>query len=593
LRDARQQQLQQLREQNPTSSGAKFYRELSPSNCFSNDARIDWPGTASPDRNMPATHEVLNQSAPLEEYNLFAGNAALHDALAFNLPRERLPGARERLSGLGAELGRRETLALASAANRYAPELKTHDARGRRRDEVEFHPAWHAMIAIAFRHGLHSAPWSAPGAGAHVERAAGYLLYSEVENGTQCPVTMTYGAVPAIKADPKVAERWLPRVYSREKDSALIGMGLTEKQGGSDVRTNTTRAVPRGDGTYAITGHKWFLSAPMCDAFLVLAQAPGGLSCYFMPRLRADGSVNGILIQRLKDKLGNRSNASSEVEFEDAQATLLGEEGRGVPMVLEMGVYTRLDCAIGTAGLMRQALSQALWNAAQRQAFGRLLKDQPLMKNVLADLALEAEAATALVLRLSRAYDATAAGEQGDGREPLLRRVLTPAAKFWVCKRGSHFGQEAMEAVGGNGYVEEQVLARIYREMPLNSIWEGAGNVMCLDVLRALRKAPDVMAAIAAELDAGAGRARAYDAFCGSLKDRLVDAAEHESAARRLTQDLALALQASLLARHAPHFVFETFVRSRLGAEWTGAFGTLAPNAPFDALIARAMPAAA
>jgi putative acyl-CoA dehydrogenase len=261
-------------------------------------------------------------------------------------------------------------------------------------------------------------------------------------------------------------------------------------------------------------------------------------------------------------------------------------------MILEMGVYTRLDCAIGTAGLMRQALTQALWNAAQRQAFGKLLKDQPLMKNVLADLALESEAATALVLRLSRAYDATSAGGAA-AHEPLLRRVLTPAAKFWVCKRGSHFGQEAMEAVGGNGYVEESVLARIYREMPLNSIWEGAGNVMCLDVLRALRKAPDVVAALAAELDAAAGRARAYDAFCASLKDRLADAAEHESAARRLTQDLALALQASLLARHAPDFVFEAFVRSRLGAEWTGAFGTLAPNAPFDALIARAMPAAA
>jgi putative acyl-CoA dehydrogenase len=551
---------------------------------------------------MPATHEVLNQSAPLEDYNLFAHNAALHDALAFNLPRERLPGARERLAGLGAELGRRETLELARLANRYAPELKTHDARGRRRDEVEFHPAWHALIAIAFRHGLHSAPWSAPGAGAHVERAAGYLLYSEVENGTQCPVTMTYGAVPAIKADPRIAAQWLPRVFSREKSAALIGMGLTEKQGGSDVRTNTTRAVPLQKGAaadggrlYAITGHKWFLSAPMCDAFLVLAQAPGGLSCFFMPRLRADGGANGLFIQRLKDKLGNRSNASSEVEFEGAQATLLGEEGRGVPMILEMGVYTRLDCAIGTAGLMRQALSQALWNAAQRQAFGRLLKDQPLMKNVLADLALEAEAATALVLRLAHAYDATSAGAAapGDAREPLLRRVLTPAAKFWVCKRGAHFGQEAMEAVGGNGYVEEQVLARIYREMPLNSIWEGAGNVMCLDVLRALRKAPDVIAALAAELDAAAGRARAYDAFCASLKDRLQDAAEHESSARRLTQDLALALQASLLARHAPDFVFDAFVGSRLGADWSGAFGTLAPNAPFDALIARAMPAAA
>jgi len=533
---------------------------------------------------MSATHEVLNQSAPLEDYNLYETNAALRNSLAFNLPQARHAPAGERLRALGAELGRRETLALADAANRYPPELKTHDPRGYRRDEVEFHPAWHELMALALKHGLHSAPWSEPGPGAHVERAAAYLLYSEVENGTQCPVTMTYGSVPAIRADAQLAADWLPRVYSRRKDAALIGMGLTEKQGGSDVRTNTTRAEPLGGGAYAITGHKWFFSAPMCDAFLVLAQAPGGLACFFMPRRLPDGGANAIRIQRLKDKLGNRSNASSEVEFEQARATLLGAEGRGVPMILEMGVYTRLDCAIGTAGLMRQALSQALWNAAQRQAFGKLLKDQPLMKNVLADLALESEAATALVLRLSKAYDSE--------DEQLLRRVLTPTAKFWVCKRGAHFGQEAMEAVGGNGYVEEQVLSRIYREMPLNSIWEGAGNVMCLDVLRALRKAPDVVEAVSRELDAAGGRHRAYDAFCAALKDRLADAAEHESAARRLTQDLALALQASLLARHAPPEVFESFVRSRLGADWTGAFGTLAPQLPFDALIERAMPVA-
>ena len=545
---------------------------------------------------MPATHEVLNQSAPLEDHNLLESNAALGDALAFNLPPVRLAATRGRLSALGAELGRRETLALADAANRFPPELKTHDRQGRRRDEVEFHPAWHELMALALRHGLHSAPWSEPGPGAHVERAAAYLLYSEVENGTQCPITMTYGSVPALKANPAVAAAWLPRIYSRAPDAALIGMGMTEKQGGSDVRANTTRAEPLGGGEpgeYAITGHKWFFSAPMCDAWLVLAQAPGGLSCFFMPRLLPGGERNAIRIQRLKDKLGNRSNASSEVEFEGARGTLLGEEGRGVPMILEMGVYTRLDCAIGTAGLMRQALAQALWNAAQRKAFGKLLKDQPLMKNVLADLALEAEAATALVLRLSRAYDASSVRwASGPPYEELLRRVLTPAAKFWVCKRGSHFAQEAMEAIGGSGYVEEQVLARIYREMPLNSIWEGAGNVMCLDVLRALRKAPDVIAAVAAELDAAAGRHRAYDAFCAALKDRLADAAEHESAARRLTQDLALALQASLLARQSPPEVFEGFVRSRLGADWSGAFGTLAPNLPFDAIIDRAMPVA-
>ncbi len=535
---------------------------------------------------MGTTHEVLNQSAPLENYNLYETNAALADALAFNLPAARRASAAVRLRALGAELGAERTLALAAAANRYPPELKTHDARGRRRDEVEFHPAWHELMALALRHGLHSAPWAEPGAGAHVERAAAYLLYSEVENGTQCPITMTYGAVPAIRADPRLADTWLPRLYSRQRDAALIGMGLTEKQGGSDVRSNTTRALPLGGGEYAITGHKWFFSAPMCDAFLVLAQAPGGLSCFFMPRVLAEGAPNAIRIQRLKDKLGNRSNASSEVEFEEARATLLGEEGRGVPMILEMGVYTRLDCAIGTAGLMRQALAQALWNAAQRQAFGKLLRDQPLMQNVLADLALEAEAASALVLRLARAYDGD------DARERLVRRVLTPAAKFWVCKRGAHFAQEAMEAVGGNGYVEEQVLARIYREMPLNSIWEGAGNVMCLDVLRALRKAPDVIEALVAELDAAAGSHRGYDAFSAALKDRLADAAEHESAARRLTQDLALALQASLLSRHAPGLVFESFVQARLGADWSGAFGTLAPGAPFAAIIDRAMPAA-
>src|SRR3990170_1649921 len=350
---------------------------------------------------MGATHEVLNQSAPLEDYNLYETNAALRDSLAFNLPAARRAPAGARLRALGAELGRRDTLALADAANRYPPELRTHDRQGRRRDEVEFHPAWHELLALALKHGLHSAPWAEPAPGAHVERAAAYLLYSELENGTQCPVTMTYGSVPAIRADAQLAADWLPRVYSRHKDAALIGMALTEKQGGSDVRTNTTRAEPLGGGAYAITGHKWFLSAPMCDAFLVLAQAPGGLACFFMPRRLADGSPNAIRIQRLKDKLGNRSNASSQVEFEEARATLLGEEGRGVPMILEMGVYTRLDCAIGTAGLMRQALAQALWNAAQRQVFGKLLREQPLMKNVLADLALESEAATALVLRLA------------------------------------------------------------------------------------------------------------------------------------------------------------------------------------------------
>jgi putative acyl-CoA dehydrogenase len=543
-----------------------------------------------------STHAVLNQPAPLERYNLFATDRALADALAFNLPRERLAPARERLAALGAELGTPEMYARGDAANRNPPQLKAWDRAGRRRDEVEFHPAWHELMAAIMRHGLHTGPWADPSPGAHVERAAGYLLFGEIENGVQCPATMTYGAVPAIRADAPLAAEWLPKLYSRDYDprfvparqkrAVLVGMGMTEKQGGSDVRANTSVAEPAGGGAWRITGHKWFVSAPMCDAFLVLAQAPGGLSCFFMPRFLPDGTLNALRIQRLKDKLGNRSNASSEVEFEGAWATLLGEQGRGVPMILEMGVYTRLDCAIGSSGLMRQALSQALWHAAQRSAFGRLLTEQPLMKNVLADLALEAEAAGALALRLSRAYDA-----QVEPREQLLRRVLTPAAKFWICKRGSHFAEEAMEVIGGSGYVEESVLPRIYREMPVNSIWEGSGNVMCLDVLRALRKAPEVLDAVALELDAPRGAPAAYGRFCAALKDRLTDAAENEGGARRLTQDLALALQASLLLRHAPQFVSDAFIASRLGGEFSGAFGTLSPGAPLDALIARAMPA--
>jgi len=544
-----------------------------------------------------STHEVLNQPAPLENYNLFLGNRALDDALACNLPRDRLQPARDRLTALGAQLGTRESFWKGAAANRHTPRLHTHDRRGYRRDEIEYHPAYHDLMALLMRHGLHTGAWADGSPGAHVERAAGYALYAEVENGTQCPATMTYGSVPAIRRDPGLSAAWLDKLYSRDYDprnipardkrSVLVGMGMTEKQGGSDVRANTSRAVRAGDA-WSITGHKWFLSAPMCDAWLVLAQAERGLSCFFMPRYRPDGTLNAIRIQRLKEKLGNRSNASSEVEFQEAYATLLGDEGRGVPMILEMGVYTRLDCAISGAGLMRQALAQALWNAAQREVFGKRLRDQPLMKNVLADLALESEAATALAIRVSRAYDA-----QVDERERLLARVLTPAAKFWVCKRGAHFAEEAMEAIGGSGYVEESSLARIYREVPVNSIWEGSGNIMCLDVLRALRKSPDIVDALDTELDAARGAHPAYDRFRATLKGRVADAAMHESSGRRLTQDLTLAVQASLLARHAPRAVSDAFCASRLQPEFTGVFGALAPDTPFDALIERAMPAPA
>ncbi|HTL26232.1 MAG TPA: isovaleryl-CoA dehydrogenase [Burkholderiales bacterium] len=558
------------------------------------------PSSSDPVGAPPArfsTHEVFNQPAPLENYNLYLGDRALDDALAFNLPPARLQPARERLAALGAELGTAESFAKAEIANRHTPQLHTHDRRGERRDEIEYHPAYHELMALLMRHGLHTGAWADGTPGAHVERAAGYLLYAEVENGTQCPATMTYGSVPAIRRDPGLSAAWLDKLYSRDYDprnipardkrSVLVGMGMTEKQGGSDVRANTSRAVRAGDA-WSITGHKWFLSAPMCDAWLVLAQTERGLSCFFMPRYRPDGTLNAIRIQRLKEKLGNRSNASSEVEFQEAYATLLGDEGRGVPMILEMGVYTRLDCAISGAGLMRQALAQALWNAAQREVFGKRLRDQPLMKNVLADLALESEAATALAIRVSRAYDA-----QVDERERLLARVLTPAAKFWVCKRGAHFAEEAMEAIGGSGYVEESSLARIYREVPVNSIWEGSGNIMCLDVLRALRKSPDIVDALDTELDAARGAHPAYDRFRATLKGRVADAAMHESSGRRLTQDLTLAVQASLLARHAPRAVSEAFCASRLQPEFTGVFGALAPDTPFDALIERAMPAPA
>ena len=541
------------------------------------------------------THEVTNQPPVFEGHNLYDGDPALAAALA----REGAGWAESQVRALGALAGDERIIQLGRAANRHGPELRTFDAFGRRIDEVEFHPAYHELMGLAAAHQVHSIAWTAGRPGGHVAHTALEYLLTQAEAGVCCPITMTYAAIPTLRRQPEIAAEWQPRVLSSaydprcipaaEKTAATIGMAMTEKQGGSDVRANTSRAEAAGAGgpgaEYRLRGHKWFCSAPMSDAFLTLAYAEKGLSCFLVPRWRPDGTRNAFLIRRLKDKLGNRSNASAEVEFHEAYATLLGEEGRGVPMILEMGVYTRLDCAIGSAGLMRQALSQALWHAAQRTAFGRLLCEQPLMKNVLADLALESEAATALALRLSRAYDA-----QVEERERLLARVLTPTSKFWICKRGAHFAEEAMEAIGGNGYVEENALARIYREMPVNSIWEGSGNIMCLDVLRALRKAPEVLAAVASELDAAGGRSASYDRFCAALKDRLADAAANEAGARALTQDLALAVQASLLARHAPQFVFEAFCASRLERGLGGAFGTLARYAPLDALIERAMP---
>jgi putative acyl-CoA dehydrogenase len=545
---------------------------------------------------MPdATHEVFNQPEPLVGYNLFDANRALQDALRFNASDLDVAP----LAQLGARLGTQEMQEHARLANVHPPQLHTHDRFGRRIDEVEFHPSYHALMAAAVDAGLHGTPW-AGGSNAHVLRAAGFMLFTELEPSILCPISMTYAVTPALRSNEAVYRDWSPRLTSRSYDPRLVpwrdksgvtmGMGMTEKQGGSDVRANTTRAEPDGSDAwgarYRITGHKWFFSAPMSDAFLVLAQTASGLSCLFLPRVLPDGTRNAIRIQRLKDKLGNKANASSEVEFHDAIGWLVGEEGRGVPQILEMGTMTRLDCALGTSGLMRQALALALNHTGQRMAFGKRLIEQPLMRNVLADLALESEAATALALRLARAFD-----RRADAHEAAMARLLTPVAKFWICKRGSPFAQEAMECLGGNGYVEEGgqgVMARIYREMPLNSIWEGAGNIMALDLLRALRKA-DAAAALDQELAPAKGQHAALDRLAASLPAR-VEAMATEIEARRLAQDVALAVQAALLAQSAPPAVFSAFCDSRLAGDWGQAFGTLPARTGFDALLQRALP---
>ncbi len=545
---------------------------------------------------MHATHEVFNQPAPLVDYNLYETNRPLQDALRFNAPQ--LDTAA--LSCLGAAVGTAEMQTHARLANVHAPQLHSHDRQGRRIDQVEFHPSYHSLMAAAVGAGLHGTPWAGEGTSPHVQRAAGFMLFTELEPSMLCPISMSYAATPALRRNPAVYAEWGPKLTSRAYDPLLkplgqkagvtMGMGMTEKQGGSDVRANTTQAVADGSDAwgarYRITGHKWFFSAPMCDAFLVLARAPGGLSCFFLPRVLPDGTLNALYIQRLKDKLGNKANASAEVEFVQAAAWLVGEEGRGVPQILEMGTMTRLDCALGTSGLMRQALVLALNHTRQRLAFGKPLIEQDLMRNVLADLALESEAATALSIRLARAFD-----RPGDAHEQLMARLLTPVAKFWICKRGAGYAQEAMECLGGNGYVEEGgegVMARIYREMPVNSIWEGAGNIMALDLLRALHKG-DVASALAQELAPALGQHAALDRLARSLPRR-VEAMATEIEARRLAQDVALAVQAALLAQSAPAAVFAAFCASRLNGDWGQTFGSLGANTDFSAILARALP---
>jgi putative acyl-CoA dehydrogenase len=541
------------------------------------------------------THTVFNQTPPLTDYNLFASDVALREAVE----REGASWAALELTSAGAELGTCTLFEHGRLANRFPPVLHNFDARGERVDSIEFHPSWHALMQGIAARGYHSSPWAQDAAapGAHAARAAGYLMQAQIESGTLCPTTMTYGAIAALRRDAGLAREWVPRLLKREYDArdipfekkrgGLIGMGMTEKQGGSDVRANTTRAVRSSDGSYRLTGHKWFFSAPQCDAHLVLAQSSGGLSCFFMPRRLPDGSLNGIYIQRLKDKLGNRSNASSEVEFVEAWASLLGEEGRGVPTILEMGTFTRLDCCTGSAGMMRQALVQALHHAHHRKTFGSLLIEQPLMRSVLVDMALESEAACALSLRLARAFDSELSSEIA------LRRALTSAAKFWVCKRGCELAAEAMEVLGGNGYTEELPLARIAREMPVNSIWEGSGNIMCLDVLRAFGKSQATREAVLDELSGARGQEPRFDAAFERFAASLDGDTLTEAHARRFAQSFVILMQAKLLIAGATNpsarAAAEGFSATRLGDDgWGAVFGAGTVKVDSAAILARA-----
>lgn len=537
------------------------------------------------------THEVINQVPPLEDINPFSLDLALQEGLN----REGGSWARERVAAFGDWVGSAETLEHGRQANRNPPELLSHDRYGHRLDRVDYHPAYHHLMAHGVQNELHCLPWTQRKPGAHAARLAMHYLLNHAESGVCCPLTMTFAVVPALEREPDVAAEWVPRILAPHYDGRFLpaaqkrgctfGMAMTEKQGGSDVRANSTRARAFGGSAreFLLTGHKWFCSAPMSDAFLTLAQTSVGLTCFLVPRFRPDGSRNAIYLQRLKDKVGNRSNGSSEIEYGEAWALRIGPEGRGVPTIIEMVNHTRLDCVSGTAGLMRAALVQALHHARHRQAFGKRLWDQPLMRNVLADLALEVEAATLLLMRLARAYD-----ESADPKARSFARLATAVAKFWVCKQGPGLAFEAMECLGGAGYVEEGPMGRIYREMPLCSIWEGSGNVMCLDVLRALGREPDSRESFLAELTLAQGANPDYDRELAKLRDQLGSPVE-ESAARRLVERMALLLQASLMLRHAPSAAAELFCESRLAVS-ARIYGTLPAHAELGPILERALP---
>jgi putative acyl-CoA dehydrogenase len=538
------------------------------------------------------THEVTNQPPPLAGHDV-----AADAALLAGLEREGAGWHAEDLHRLGRLAGSAEVQQWGEDANRHEPELRTHDRYGHRIDEVDFHPAWHKLLDVAVSEGLAGAPWTDERPASHVARAASFYVWGQAEGGHGCPVSMTYAVVPALRFAPELAAAYEPLLTSRVYDPGLrpplgkagllAGMGMTEKQGGSDVRANTTAATANTDGTWSLRGHKWFTSAPMCDVFLVLAQAPGGLSCFLVPRILPDGTRNTFRIQRLKDKLGNRSNASSEPEFDGTIAWLVGEEGRGVRTIIEMVSMTRLDCVIGSAALMRQAVLQATHHASYRSAFGGLLVDKPLMRNVLADLSLESEAATTLMTRLAGAVDRS---QRGDAQEQAFKRLAVAVGKYWITKRAPNVAAEALECLGGNGYVEESGMPRLYREAPLNSVWEGSGNVNALDVLRAMSREPSSVDAFFAEVDLARGADPRLDDAVIGIKAGLADLDEIESRARRLVERMALVLQGSLLVRHAPTPVADAFCASRLAGDWGHAFGTLPRGVDTAALVARAVP---
>ncbi|HEX6221328.1 MAG TPA: acyl-CoA dehydrogenase family protein [Acidimicrobiia bacterium] len=547
---------------------------------------------------MSDTHEVLNQAPPLEGYNLYTSDPVLDDAVG----REGGKASRDQLVEFGEMTGSAEYYRWGFEANRNDPVLLTHDPYGHRVDRVEFHPSWHSLMETAVANGNHSLPWEEdPPEAAHVTRAAFTYLTGQIESGHNCPISMTYSVIPALETTPEVARHWVPGIVSHEYDPTfrpasekkglLMGMGMTEKQGGSDVRANTTRATPLNGGgpgsEYAITGHKWFTSAPMCDAFLVLAQAPGGLSCFLLPRWTPEGGLNAFQIQRLKDKLGNRSNASSEVEFDGAWAVMVGEEGRGVPTIIEMVNGTRLDCVIGSVALMRQAVSQASWHVSHRSAFGAKLIDKPLMRNVVADLEIEAEAATLMMVRLAGAFDRAAA----DPAEAAMKRIALPIAKYWVTKRTSEVVREALECLGGNGYVEESIMPRLYRESPVNAIWEGSGNVIALDVLRAAGRSPESLEMFLNEIEQASGADERLDGSISRARQAISKAHDLEFEARRMVESLAIAWAGTLLARHGEEEVFEAFAVSRLRENHGALYGTLPPGTNVETMLERALPA--